>query len=132
MMLSKKSAKLVYALGVFFVILALITNLTEVEGVKTRTFLAVGGNHNAQIYFLTMLPLLVLLAVNTLNLLLSSRILRIIALITNGLFFIWGIVLFYVLEANPQLKTLPALFLIMACITFFIGTLKTHPIFDEE
>ncbi|NLB09523.1 MAG: hypothetical protein GX834_00375 [Clostridiaceae bacterium] len=131
-MLSKRSARLVYALGVVLVVMALITNLTESRGVKTRTFLAVGNGFDNQVYLMIMLPLALLLAANILNLFLSGRVLRGIALAVNGLIFIWGIILFYLLEANILLKPAPGFFLVLSSMTFFIGTLKTPLTHDEE
>lgn len=78
------------------------------------------------------LPLLIVLAVNILNLLRSDKVLRVIALTVNILGIVWGIILYYALAADSSLKTTPALFLIIAGAVFFFGALMTHPDYDEE
>ncbi|MGI6089912.1 MAG: hypothetical protein ACOYEL_00740 [Saccharofermentanales bacterium] len=131
-MLSMRARKAVFGLGVFFLIIAFFSKFTQVDKKTVRTFLAVGGEHNTGLYLMIVLPLLIVLAVNILNLLRSDKVLRVIALTVNILGIVWGIILYYALAADSSLKTTPALFLIIAGAVFFFGALMTHPDYDEE
>ena len=130
-MLSMRARKAVFGLGVFFLIIAFFSKFTQVDKKTVRTFLAVGGEHNTGLYLMIVLPLLIVLAVNILNLL---RVIKyyVSSHYVNILGIVWGIILYYALAADSSLKTTPALFLIIAGAVFFFGALMTHPDYDEE
>ncbi|MDI9461442.1 MAG: hypothetical protein ACOX3P_06895 [Saccharofermentanales bacterium] len=131
-MLSMRARKAVFGLGVFFLLLVLFSKFTQDGQKDVRTFLAVGGEYNTGLYLMIILPLLIMLAVNILNLLRSDKVLRGITLAVNILGMAWGIILYYALAANASLKSTPALFFIIAGAVFFFGALMAHPDYDEE